>query len=353
MILDEKIKINISNSNIRFFRDKYSCKSGDIIDIFVKDLNPKSNFKINCSCDICDEVKCIKYQAYNLNIEKYGFYSCSVKCSQIKKKKTCIERYGVDNPMKDENIKEKYKSSIKEKYGVDNLFKNKDIIEKIKKTNTKIYGCCSPLQNDTIFNKVKETNIEKYGKPHPLQNKEILEKMKSTNIKRWGCEYTFQNDSIRSKIKNNVFERWGCEYTFQNEEIKEKILKTNLEKYGVRNPSQNEEIFKKIQKSSFKKFNYENISYQGSYEKDFLDNFYSKTEIKEGLVFDYFFKNKSRKYFSDFYLPEYNLIIEIKSKYTYNLELLQNLKKQKSAILDGYNFLFIIDKDYSKLRKFI
>jgi hypothetical protein len=33
--------------------------------------------------------------------------------------------------MKDENIKEKYKSSIKEKYGVDNLFKNKDIIEKM------------------------------------------------------------------------------------------------------------------------------------------------------------------------------------------------------------------------------
>jgi len=40
------------------------------------------------------------------------------------------------------------------------------------------------------------------------------------------------------------------------------------------------------------------------------------------------------------------LIVEIKSLWWYNENLNINLFKQKQCLNDGYNFIFIIDKDY-------
>lgn len=52
------------------------------------------------------------------------------------------------------------------------------------------------------------------------------------------------------------------------------------------------------------------------------------------------------KYFPDFYLPDFNLIVEIKSDYTYNIDLDKNKAKESFCKNMGYNFIFIIDKDY-------
>lgn len=67
----------------------------------------------------------------------------------------------------------------------------------------------------------------------------------------------------------------------------------------------------------------------------------------------YVFNGKNKKYFPDFYLKHKNLIIEIKSTYTYNLHLELNQAKHNSCIEQGYNHEFIIDKDYSKLCSFL
>ena len=63
--------------------------------------------------------------------------------------------------------------------------------------------------------------------------------------------------------------------------------------------------------------------------------------------------NKNRVYHSDFYLPEYNLVVEVKSKYTYNADYEENLLKKEYTIKAGYNFIFLIDKDYTELEKII
>ena len=55
----------------------------------------------------------------------------------------------------------------------------------------------------------------------------------------------------------------------------------------------------------------------------------------------------------DFYLPDYNLIIEIKSSYTYNYDIERNITKKKYSIENGYNFIFIINKDYSELNSIL
>ena len=148
----------------------------------------------------------------------------------------------------------------------------------------------------------------------------------------------------------------GVVNVFQSEIIKEKIKITNNKKYGVNYPTQNKEIFEKTQAAAYKKIKYKDtdIFYQGTYELDFIEYCIINNIIFErGITIDYILNNKNRKYHSDFYIPEYNLICEVKSTYTFNDDYLENLAKKDYTIKSGYNFLFIIDKNYSDLEQFI
>ena len=62
---------------------------------------------------------------------------------------------------------------------------------------------------------------------------------------------------------------------------------------------------------------------------------------------------KKHTYHSDFYIDKYNLIVEIKSSYTYNYDIDKNLAKEKYSKLNGYNFIFIIDKNYEYFNKLL
>jgi len=58
-----------------------------------------------------------------------------------------------------------------------------------------------------------------------------------------------------------------------------------------------------------------------------------------GKIF-YRFQNKERRYFPDFYIKSTNTIIEVKSKWTFELHKEKNLAKQKACITKGFNFEF-------------
>lgn len=87
----------------------------------------------------------------------------------------------------------------------------------------------------------------------------------------------------------------------------------------------------------------------------FLDFCYNNNIIVENIKkgIPYFYKNKKRYYFPDFYLPTKDIIIEIKSQYTYNKELDKNLSKKQACISLGHNFIFIIDKDYEEFNSLL
>jgi hypothetical protein len=98
-----------------------------------------------------------------------------------------------------------------------------------------------------------------------------------------------------------------------------------------------------------------NLYYQGSFELDFLNNFNNKITIENGKIFKYKVGELLKKYISDFYIPEYNLIVEIKSEYTFSKSKGSeyNELKRLSAIESGYNFIFIIDKQYEEFLKIL
>ena len=157
---------------------------------------------------------------------------------------------------------------------------------------------------------------------------------------------TVNCDVIQKEIES--FKK--SKYEFENFNLNFITKKTNLERYGVEYPMQVLEFAEKQQKNSKKVIKYnDNLYYQGSYEKDFLDYISSLgmiEELKRGPSIKYKLNDTNRIYYPDFYLENYNLIIEVKSSYYYDKFLEKNIEKKKKCIEDGFNFLFIINKNY-------
>ena len=97
------------------------------------------------------------------------FKFCSNICVQSsdeikqKIKQTCLEKYGVDSPLKSDKIRNKSKQTCLEKYGVDNPAKLEENKEKVKQTCLKKYGGLAPICDPSIKNQIKQTCLEKYG----------------------------------------------------------------------------------------------------------------------------------------------------------------------------------------------
>ena len=94
-----------------------------------------------------------------------------------------------------------------------------------------------------------------------------------------------------------------------------------------------------------------NVWLRSSYEKEYaeyLDNKKIKYEV-ETFRIQYFDTNKliERTAIPDFYLPETNEIIEIKSSWTYNEQNMIDKFKQYKKL--GYNVKLILDKKERKI----
>ena len=94
-----------------------------------------------------------------------------------------------------------------------------------------------------------------------------------------------------------------------------------------------------------------NLIYQSSIEKYFLDLCIDKNiTVENGLKIPYIFNNGKHDYISDYYLPDYKIIIELKSKNIYYRMQLQNGKLQAKikaaedfALNNNMKYIFLFD----------
>lgn len=309
MIINEKIEVLIFKRNREYYREKgYSVDINGKITIDSVDILHNSNKFITVSCDYCSIEKKIKASWYFNSLKTYNKYACKI-CQMIKARETMLKRYGAE----------------------------------------------FPLQIKEINDRVKKTSLDRYGFENASSSDIVKGRRKVSNIISMGVDNPFQSDEIKSQIKQSNMKKYGVEFTAQSNFSKEKSKKKSLEKYGYDHHMKNPEFYQEFLKKLFLINNYKDtkIYYQGSYELDFLDNFYHTVKILNGFNIVYTFKGKEHSYLSDFFLPDFNLICEVKSTYTFNLHKEKNLLKKEYSIKSGYNFLFIIDKDYAELKKFI
>lgn len=254
------------------------------------------------------------------------------------------------------------------------------IVEKRKKTNINIYGIDNPMKNNEIKNKTRETNIIKYGFNVPSKNNEIKNKIsnvlnnrsdedkestKIKKIKNWNNKSFDEKenilikrkktnssksekelDDIKNKRKESCLNKYGCEYVVSSNEIRNKINKIFNEKFGGNSPFSSEDIrLKSINKykknhinnlnEKLKKFKCEYISHIN--KNDDCSNIeYTLKCLRTNKIFNISYTNLririlSNLEISSFFREEYGTsnmekkMIDFIDK-NYNGEILKNTK---------------------------
>lgn len=274
---------------------------------YLKFYTFKNPYKQACS-NVCGV-----YFNKNIKLERYGDanYNNAEKMLKTKEendsytlmkenhKKTCLERFGVEHHWQLPEIREKMIDTFMENYGCDHPMKNSDVLELVKKTNIERYGYENTFQVPEFKEKIHNSNVENYGVGMPLLNPEINAKGKATMVKIFGVEYYSQTGLGHSGYK------WK-EYTLPSG----KIIK--IQGYEGR-----------YIPILIRAFGEENIIFE---RKEMPEIWYKGLDEKE------------HRYFPDFYIPKYNLIIEVKSMFTYLVEENKNKLKFEAVKELGYNF---------------
>ena len=111
-----------------------------------------------------------------------------------KMRRLANEKYGCDSIMGSPTVRAKIKASIEQK-----IKQNPDFYaeraDKSRKTCMDRYGVENPQQDKDIHSKTmrtyRETMLGKYGYSNALQVPEIREKIKQANIEKYGAETAF------------------------------------------------------------------------------------------------------------------------------------------------------------------
>jgi hypothetical protein len=138
------------------------------------------------------------------NRKKFWENPDSVTKSKEKRKKTLIEKYGVDNYWKRTDLVEQ---SMIEKYGVRNPGLMDDHIEKMKATNLELYGVEWSASSDEVNERRKSTNLEKYGVDIPMKNKSVSQKMVDTKTKNGGFDVSNSSLEATEYFRKYILEK--------------------------------------------------------------------------------------------------------------------------------------------------
>jgi hypothetical protein len=303
--LDEICK-HMKKGTSEYFIERAKHVHGDSYD-YSKVEYTSSDTNVNIICKLHGEYP----QTPSTHLSGAG---CG-KCAIVARKRTMLERYGVENPSQNKEIKEKKKLTNLSRFGVEYSFQSEEIKEKTKQTNIERYGTKSPLGNKEIQEKFKQTNLKRYGVEHPTQNKEIQEKTRKTNL-----------------------ERYGVENPQQNKEIKEKTKKTNLERYGVENPFSSNAIQIKIIDNIRKKYK------RNHYPKKHMADIYPYLDDKEWLFEQYITLNKTAEQIRDelkisnwtvcHYLHKHEIQVRASARYSMKcIQWLESIMQQEQIFI--------------------
>lgn len=263
MLLSETVEIRIINNNKKYFESKGYSIDGDFIKVNVEDLPNGSKIDVLVKCDICGSVKYNSYYNYNKSIRKYNLYTCSSKCSNIKKKMSNKEKFGTEWASQSRKIKNKVSKTNLEKFGHTCSLQSEEIKQKVNKKNIEKFGTEFPSKSDIVKNKKKKTNLEKFGVENVFECNEIKEKIKKTNLEKFGHENPMKNPDVLNKAKETKLEKYDNE-NFNN---REKAKISNLDKYGVEHFSKTKEFLLKTKETSFKRYGKEHYSKTASFKE--------------------------------------------------------------------------------------
>lgn len=236
--------------------------------------------------------------------------------------------------------------------------------------------CDSPLQVKTINARLVGSFYNGTCESKECRSKFNGDQTRLGFIKNYGVENISQTIGWKEKVKKTNFERRGVAWNTQSKEFiklvqasiksnlpsvikkrRETYVKNSLEKYGTVHPMQDAKIFKRSTDNYYRKKEYtfpsgKKVFVQG-YEPIVLNELIKKYQEDDiltdsvdieniiGKIY-YQYNSKKHRYYPDIYIISENKIIEVKSQYTYEINIEINLAKQNACIKNGLDFIFEI-----------
>lgn len=215
------------------------------------------------------------------------------------------------------------------------------------KLKTKGYNnyklCCSPAYSKCPASQQRSSELRKKKYADKKTRMDVYGRMVKTRIQRYGKECWKPGGELYEKFVKTMKDKYGVTH----------YAKTDEFRTIVQSP---EHLIKTI-KGSLHKKEYtlpsgKTIIVQG-YEPQTID-LLLQTYNEEDIVFGSdvpqfsYFDGRHRKYNPDMFIPKENLIIEVKTEWTYNIRLKRNKLKKKAVLEAGYNFKFFIWSDDRK-----
>lgn len=188
-------------------------------------------------------------------------------------------------------------------------------------------------KNDTLKKSLSNPLIKKKyseSKKKMWENEEYRKNNIQQNLNRW------ENEEYRKNISYKMSVHWS------NIDFANNHMKTYYKKTSFTLPS-GKIIFLQgyehiVLKELLKKFS----------EEDLI---IGNTEIKKAVGnITYDFNNSLHNYYPDMYIKSINTIIEVKSTWTYEKRLEENIKKMEACVNKGLNFKFIIMKNKNDIK---
>lgn len=169
-----------------------------------------------------------------------------------------MDKYGVDNVSRLDEIKARKRETSMTHYGVENPFQAKVVQEKVKETNRRVYGVDTVLVQPEIQERARAATREKYGVDYPMQSPVVRQKIQAVIMSKWGAKTPFESPKFMARYHSDSMDRYGTFWPSQSVEVKGKILRTLHEKYGedVDNVFQLDEVKQKSRETLLEKTGY-------------------------------------------------------------------------------------------------
>ncbi len=221
-----------------------------------------------------------------------------------------------------EEVAEKKKKTCIEKYGCGNVFQRSDIMAALRG------------QQDDIQQKRELTNLERYGGRSALENKEVKTKALATNKEKYGDEHPQRTDAIKKKALETSIRR-GNTRVIDGKTIKQIAMEKNLS-------------------TSHANFLYRTHGEQ--FVTDFKKTQSAIEQIIEDMLRDVGVKYEKQfrveKYSADFYLPEFNLILECDGMYWHSEAIKSpSYHADKKKLYNKYGFASLFFREDEILNK--
>lgn len=224
--------------------------------------------------------------------------TCSKECRSELRRQTSLEKYGVDNPAKSNEVRQK----------ISEIASSPEMVERRKQTSLIHWGVENPAQADEVKKKISQT----------VASKDCQSRMRSTTMERFGTPFAMQSKEGLKRYSESCIEKYGVPYYCMTTECRES---------------------------------------QG----DIISSFNRKFgELLKSVDMQYSFEFKLEESSYDLHIIHTNILIEINPTYTHNaignhwnkegLPKKYHIEKSKLAEKHGYRCIHIFDwEDMNKI----